>query len=151
MTQETMSQQEVRRAMGLPEPKPGPPIGGHKKAVAKHDGSKYGKRHVKGQMNRTEAEYADRLEQRRLEGDILAWWFERMTLTLAERCTFTPDFTVIRADHTVELVDVKGGGPIDPKSVVKVKVAAQEFWPFWFVVEQKQSKKLGGHWKRIEY
>jgi hypothetical protein len=102
-------------------------------------------------MNQTETAYADLLEKRRLDGEILAWWFERITIKLAEDCRFTPDFLVIRGDMSCEFIDVKGSGPIDPKSAVKVKCAAQEFWPFWFVVEQKQTKKNGGGWKRTEY
>ena len=117
----------------------------------KRDASKYGKRHKPGVMNKTEEYYAELLEQRKLAGEIIAWWFESVTFKLADDTRYTPDFTVLLADCTMEFVDSKGGGPIDPKSLVKIKCAAEKFYQFKFVIEQKQSKKLGGNWKRTEY
>ncbi len=51
----------------------------------------------------------------------------------------------------MEFVDCKGPGPMDEKSRVKVKVTAEKFPQFAFVIEQKQSKKSGGGWKREEF
>lgn len=115
------------------------------------DRSKYGKRHKPGVMNDTESEYAQMLEARRLAGEIVRWDFEAVTFKLADRCTFTPDFQVLLPDGTIDYVDVKGCGPVDPKSVVKIKVAAETFWMFKFVSEKKNSKKHGGGWTRTEY
>ncbi len=122
----------------------------------KRDNTKYGKRHVAGVMNRTEAEYAGLLELRKKAGEIEEWLFEAVTFKLTgDRCTFTPDFQVLFPDGTMEYVDTKGGGPIDDKSIVKIKVAAEKFPQFQFVVEQKLSKKNaaahGSSWKRTEY
>lgn len=110
--------------------------------------TKYGKRHKPGEMNATETKYAESLQARKLAGEIEAWRFEAVTFKLADDCRYTPDFEVYRVDGSIEYVDVKGGGPIDPKSRVKIKVAAEK-WP-WFswVMEQLQSKKNGGGWKR---
>jgi hypothetical protein len=52
------------------------------------------------------------------------------------------------ADGTMEFVDCKGGGPMDEKSRVKAKVAAERYPMFVFVIEQKKAKKDGGGWKR---
>lgn len=115
------------------------------------DRSKYGKRHKPGEMNATEAAYAVLLQARKDAGEITDWLFEAFTLKLAEGCRYTPDFSVYFADGTMEFVDAKGGGPIDPKSVVKIKCAAERFFMFTFVIEQKQAKKAGGGWKRTEF
>jgi hypothetical protein len=114
--------------------------------------TKYGKRHVPGVMNKTESEYADILEHRRREGLILAWRFERKAFKLGEnRCSYCPDFEVIRADGSKEYIDVKGSGPIDDKSIVKIKVAADAWWEYDFAIVQKQTKANGGGWKRTDY
>lgn len=115
------------------------------------DTSKYGKRHKPGVMNGTEKAYAEVLEARKRAGEIVEWWFEAVTFKLAEDTRYTPDFQVLLADQTIEYIDAKGGGPIDPKSLVKIKCAAEKFYQFKFVIEQKLAKKLGGKWKRTEY
>ena len=117
----------------------------------RQDNTRYGKRHKPGVMNQTEQSYADLLEARRIAGEVIRFEFESVTFKLAEGCRYTPDFSVWLADGTMELVDCKGGGPMDEKSRVKVKVAAEKFPQFVFVIEQKQAKKLGGGWKREEF
>jgi hypothetical protein len=115
------------------------------------DKSKYGKRHTPGVMNQTEAIYAEGLEGRKLAGEIIGWEFEAITFKLANGCRYTPDFFVTLSDLTMECIDAKGGGPIDPKSIVKVKCAAEKFYQYRFVIEQRLAKKSGGGWKRTEF
>jgi hypothetical protein len=122
---------------------------GIKAARFRRDSSKYGKRHTPGQMNQTEAAYAESLQALKLTGEILDWKFEAVTFKIAKDTRYTPDFMVMYADCTVELVDCKGGGPINPTSLVKVKCAAEMFWMFNFVIEKRLPKKAG--WKRTEY
>ena len=117
----------------------------------KRDNTKYGKRHVPGQMNKTEEAYAADLEALKLQGSVLWWKFEAVTFKIANNTRYTPDFQVFYADGIFECVDAKGGGPIDPKSIVKVKCAADQFPLFRFVIEQRKAKKDGGGWKRTEY
>lgn len=118
------------------------------KRFVRSDNTRYGKRHKPGVMNATEQAYADMLEHRQLAGELIRFDFESVTFKLADGCRYTPDFAVWMADGTMEFVDCKGGGPMDEKSRVKVKVAAEKFPQFVFVIEQKQSKKLGGGWNR---
>jgi hypothetical protein len=113
--------------------------------------TKYGKRHKPGVMNQTEETYAGTLHTRFLAGELLAWQFETVTLKLAEDCRYTPDFMIQLADGSIEFVDTKGGGPMDPKSLVKIRCAAEKFPQFKFVIEQKLAKSKGGGWKRTEY
>lgn len=117
----------------------------------RRDNTKYGKRHTPGQMNQTERAYADMLEMRKLAGEVVDWQFEPMKFRLADLCFYTPDFAVFLSDETMEFVDAKGGGPMDDKSIVKAKVAAERYPYFRFVIEKRLPKKDGGGWKRTEY
>jgi hypothetical protein len=114
----------------------------------RRDNTRYGKRHVPGQMNQTEAAYAETLLLRKMASEIIDWQFEAITFKLAPDCRYTPDFAIWMADGTMEFVDVKGSGPMDEKSRVKAKVAAERYPMFVFVIEQKKAKKDGGGWKR---
>jgi hypothetical protein len=118
---------------------------------ANGDRTKYGKRHKPGVMNQTETLYAEGLQARKLTGEIVEWGFERVTFKLADNCRYTPDFDVLFPDGSMEFIDSKGGGPMDDKSRVKVKVAAEKFPMFQFVIEKRLPKKLGGGWKREEF
>lgn len=138
-----------------------PPKGGWGNAESpiKSDGSKretrYGKRHVPGQMNGVETEYAELLELRKLAGEIDAWFFEAITLVLAERSRHTLDFMIVHKGGSIELVNVKGAGPIDPNSLTKIKAAADKFFMFKFSMVQKLRKEdaaeHGSKWKRREF
>lgn len=135
-----------------------PPKGG-RNPFAKFNGKKretrYGRRHKPGEMNATETEFAEILEGRKAAGHIIDWKFEAITLKLADGSRHTLDFTIFHADGSFEFVNVKGGGPIDPNSLTKIKFAAEKFFMFQFTMMQKLSKKAaaeyGSAWKRTEF
>lgn len=107
-------------------------------------GKRYGRRHTPGEMNKTESRYAEILQARLLAREILAWHFEAVTFKLAGDLRYTPDFCVLHCDGSFELIDVKGTGPIDDKSVVKIKAAAERFYWFDWTMEVEQTKRDGG-------
>jgi len=107
-------------------------------------GRRYGRRHTPGEMNKTESRYAESLQTRLLAREILAWHFEAVTFKLANDLRYTPDFCVLHCDGSFELIDVKGSGPIDPKSVVKIKAAAERFYWFDWTMSVERLKKNGG-------
>lgn len=107
---------------------------------------RYGKRHIPGQMNKTESKYAEFLHAQKLAGEIQEWCFERLTLKAAEDCRYTTDFMVLNNDGTLDLVDVKGP-KIDPASLVKIRCCADQFWWFNFHVMQLKD----GGWNHIEF
>jgi len=154
---ERMDVDQFRRQMGtMPAKKQGTPAvktSARKpgKFRGKTNGRYGGKRHVPGQMNKTEQEYADVLEQRRAKGEVERWEFESVTFKLAADCRYTPDFLVELASGEIEFIDTKGTGPIDPVSKVKIRTAAEKFWKFTFAMEQKRTKKAGGGWERTEF
>lgn len=115
------------------------------------DNTRYGKRHVAGVMNKTEEAYANQLEILKLAGEIILWQFESVTFKIAPLCSFTPDFMVHLRSGEIHFIDVKGGGPIDEKSIVKIKCVAEKFPMFTFAQEKKLAKKDGGHFERREF
>jgi hypothetical protein len=88
-------------------------------------------KHERGQMNRVEREYAAELDLRLKADDIVWWGFEALTLRLADRTTYTPDFVILHNDGLVEIVEIKGHWEDDAR--VKIKVAAEQFFMFQFV------------------
>jgi hypothetical protein len=136
--QQTMSVDEAKTKFG-------------KKCSAKRDGSRYGKRHSPGQMNKTESAFSDLLESRKQKGEIVEWLFEAITLKLADDTRYTADFLIVHLDGTMELVNVKADYASDPNSLTKIKCAADKFWMYLFSIEKKLSKANGGGWERREF
>jgi hypothetical protein len=103
----------------------------------------------RGEMNATESKYAHELEARRLVGEVADWWFEPFSLRLSappegKGCSVSPDFMVLMPSGVVFVDDVKGSGPDNDASIVRMKFAAEMF-PLWRFRIVKQ-KKAGGGW-----
>lgn len=101
-----------------------------------------------GQMNKTEAAYAEYLKQLQAVGGILWHKFEGVKLRLADNTFYTPDFAVMQADGQLEMHEVKGFWQDDAR--VKIKVAA-DMYPFKFVALKPRAKKHGGGWEVEEF
>lgn len=90
-------------------------------------------KHTPGEMNKTEARYAQHLEALKASGEVLWWGFEVVKLRLAKRTWLTVDF-LVQVDTGFELHEVKGRkgkrywATEDGK--LKAKFAAEQF-PFW--------------------
>lgn len=95
-------------------------------------------------MNKTEAEYAGMLEERRVRGEVVWWKYEGITLKLADNTRYTPDFAVMLSGGEFEFHETKGGF-IREDGWQKLKIAAGMF-PFRFFLCQKAAKKDGGGW-----
>lgn len=97
-------------------------------------------------MTLTERRYAERLDA---DPQVIQWWFERDTFTLARNCRYTVDFTVRYRDGRrwrIEYHEVKGEHVWDD-SIVKFKVAAERFRPWRFAWCQWKN----GAWKISYY
>ena len=97
-----------------------------------------------GERNKTEAEYEQHLELRRIAGEVAWYKFEGVKLRLADNTFYTPDFAVMLVDGAMEMHEVKGGFWTDDARV-KTKVAA-DLYPFRFIAARKKPKKEGGGW-----
>ncbi len=89
--------------------------------------------------NQTEREY-EAILKRQFPGAVIRW--EALTLRLADRCTYSPDYIVFLPNGSIECHEVKGGF-IFPKALVKPRMAAEAF-PWRFVLAQKRK---GGEWE----
>ena len=86
-------------------------------------------------MNKTEARYArEVLGIRKMAGFVIDWRFEAIKLRLAKRTWYTPDFMVWTPEG-IEIHETKGGF-IRDDAAVKIKVAAETFKEFKFVLVQ---------------
>ncbi|MEV5456684.1 hypothetical protein [Streptomyces sp. NPDC052535] len=94
-----------------------------------------------GELNKTEAAYAQRLRMLEASGQILWHKFEGLKLRLADNTFFTPDFAVVAADGVVELHVVKGHWQDDARA--KIKIAAA-MYPFRFIAVKVKPKRDGG-------
>ena len=94
-----------------------------------------------GQMNKTEAEYAELLERRKWAGEVAWYKFEGVKLRLADNTFYPPDFAVMLATGEFQLHEVKGYWQDDAR--VKIKIAA-DLYPFEFIAFRKRSKREGG-------
>ncbi|NIF51424.1 DUF1064 domain-containing protein [Burkholderia sp. Ax-1724] len=103
-------------------------------------------RQPRGEMNKTEAAYAQLLGARKHIGEIDWFEFEAMKLRLAgaKLCFYTPDFAVWTGG-ALELHEVKGFWTDDAR--VKIKVAAAAFpWARFVAV-----RRVKGEWIREEF
>lgn len=129
-----------------------PEIAGNKhvpKEEKRGDGSRYGRRHKKGQMNATETEYSLILESRLQAGEIKSWEFEREPLQLVKSMVWLPDFEIIHLDDSKELVDVKVKATVNQTTIAKMKIAKHLFPQHRITMEVKLPKNSG--WKRREF
>jgi hypothetical protein len=99
-----------------------------------------------GDMNKTEAMYADYLEVLKADGRVLWYGFEKIKLKLAANTHLTIDFAVLTAEGYIELHDVKGSAAIvQDDALAKMKIAA-ELFPFKFFMIYPRRQKDGGGW-----
>ena len=106
-------------------------------------------RHTPGEMNGTERAYHDLLSKMKAEGKIHDFKFESQKFRLADRTWYTPDFCVIPNDmfiefHEVKAMTTKGKVLCEDDARVKIKVVAEMFPEYRFVVVAKRPQKLGG-------
>ena len=92
-------------------------------------------------MNKTEREWAEMLEARRIGGELLHWSYEPIKVRMADNTFYTPDFLVVLGSGELELHEVKGAFVMDDARL-KFKLVAEHF-PARLVWAQKLK---GGAW-----
>ena len=108
--------------------------------------------HRAGEMNKTEARYAQHLEVRQAAGEIAWFAFERMKLRLAPRTHLTVDFFVQLVDGSFECHEVKGRKGnryfAEEDAKLKIKIAAEMFPVFRFLIVWPAR---GGGWSQERF
>lgn len=97
---------------------------------------------AKGKMTKPEQAFAWWLKKEEMEGRIVAWYFERLTLTLtrgrrpgSRTMAYTPDFLVVLLGGSFRIVEIKGPYTRED-SVLKFKMAADLFPYFeWQMIQ----------------
>lgn len=103
-------------------------------------------------MNGLEKEYSQLLENRRLIGEIINWYFEPVKLRLAGSTFYKPDFMVVLTNGEIEFHETKGtwrgekAAHWEDDARVKIKVAAS-MYPFRFMAASKKDN----HWKYEQF
>lgn len=89
------------------------------------------------------------IEPRRLAGEVRRYRAHAVTLLLADRLRYTPDWVIWLPDGRVEYLEVKGGHVHDDARA-KFKMAVEQFPEHTFYWAQKLRIKEGG-WKLVKY
>lgn len=101
-----------------------------------------------GAMNKTESAYAEKLEMQRIGGFISGWKYGSLSLRLAKRTWYRPDFLVTRfvagIAKTHEIHEVKGHWEDDARA--KFKIAAELYPMFVF----RAVRRVRGEFQIIE-
>jgi hypothetical protein len=97
--------------------------------------------HTPGEMNKLEAAMDCELDALKRGGQILAYYFEAVTLKLAKRTHYRPDFFILWSDGSIEVRECKGHWEDDARA--KIKIAADKFRCFKFTA---YTKAKGGGW-----
>ncbi len=104
-------------------------------------------KHVPGQMNTLERQYAEHLDFLKMMGELQLWRFESVKLRISEKCFYTPDFLVMNQDGFIELHEVKGYWEGDAR--VKVKAASEMYPEFTFVAVMHDRKTKNWSYERF--
>lgn len=105
-----------------------------------------GKTTTRGQMNATERRYYESLFGQK---GVVRIWYQPVTLRLSrppvgQPATYTPDFMVLMSDGTTYIDEVKGTGPDDNASIVRLKCAAEQYSLWTFRRCKERTKNAGG-------
>ena len=93
-------------------------------------------RHVAGEMNATEKQFAEMLRLKQLAGDILQFEFEAIKFRIGDRCFYTPDFVVWQPFNAgMVAYEIKGHWEDDAR--VKIKAAAARYPQVSFIAVKK--------------
>lgn len=102
------------------------------------------------QMNKLEGEYARILQAKRHRGEIIFDRYEALKLRIGDKCFYSPDFLIIRANNPKPLlVEIKGAAIHQKKlyedGIIKFK-AAKELYPCF---DFEMWSKIDGEWVQI--
>lgn len=98
----------------------------------------------KGIMNELERNFhVSYLSPRELAGELSLIRYEGITLPIAHRCTYTPDYIAETKEGETILFEVKAGHQYKEKGVLKLKFAATVYPQYQFYLCEKKK----GSWK----
>ena len=105
--------------------------------------------HKRGVMTKAEAQYEMQLRALKESGLILWYAYEPLRFRIGTGAFYCPDFIVWESTSRMIAVEVKGGGPIQEASLVRIKAAAQQFPCFMWVIEKLAKGRGAGFQRRV--
>lgn len=76
-------------------------------------------------MNNTEREFSKVLEKAKVEGEIIRWNFEELSLKIAPNTRYIPDFLAVLPNGRWQVFEIKGH--LEDDAAVKFKTAAEKY------------------------
>lgn len=129
-TEQDVLDAQARRAAGTVRVEPKPV-----KACALAGSRKIGTKNLRG-MNKSEAQFAQKLEFQKVAGDIVWWGFEPIRIRLANGTFYRPDFVTVDKNGRTAIYEVKGY--MREAARVRLKVAVEKLpYPFFLVRKHK--------------
>ena len=89
-------------------------------------------------MNKTEADFAQHLELRKVAGELIYWDFEPIRFRLGDGAWYKPDFMVVDNQYLQTIFEVKGRWMEAAR--VRIKVAAERYWMYRFIAVKRDRK-----------
>lgn len=111
-------------------------------------------RSTRGVMNRTEARVAAYLEREKAEGRVIAYYFDALSIRLADATHYRPDFVVLLRhflgdDDILRVVILEAKGHWEDDARAKFKIAAQQYPHFTFIACRRLKKGETPRWSLI--
>jgi hypothetical protein len=98
----------------------------------------------KGIMNELERNFhLSYLQPREQAGELTLIRYEGITLPIAHRCTYTPDYIAETPEGQTVLFETKSPHRFKEKGILKLKVAAAQYPEYQFYLAEKKK----GQWK----
>lgn len=95
----------------------------------------------RGGRSKTQAAWAEHLDLERAHGSVSFWLEEAVSLRLADRTWYRPDFLVVRPNGQIEMHEVKGFWRDDARAKFKIAAELHPWAKFWVIMRAK-----GGGW-----
>jgi hypothetical protein len=94
-------------------------------------------------MNKTEREFSKILEKAKVEGEILRWNFEEISLKIGPNTRYIPDFVAVLPNGRWQIFEIKGH--LEDDAAVKFKTAAEKYPEISFHMLRKSK----GRWVTV--
>lgn len=103
-----------------------------------------------GELNKTEQEFADLLDDWKHAGTVLWWKAHPFNIKLANNTFYRVDFLALMSDGMLTMYEVKGGYT-SQSGQTKIKLASEALPVIRIVKASKRTKKDGGGFKLEEF
>jgi len=94
-------------------------------------------------MNKTELAFSKILDKAKIEGEILRWNFEEISLKIGPNTRYIPDFVAVMPNGRWQVFEIKGH--LEDDAAVKFKTAAEKYPEISF----HMLRRIKGRWMTV--